>query len=43
MPRRAQDGAAGWLADAVLSGVFGLALGTVIVWVHHQFARRKAH
>jgi predicted DNA repair protein MutK len=38
-----KDGAAGWLADAALSGIFGLALGAVIVWVHHKFTQRKAH
>jgi len=38
-----KEGATGWLADAALSGGFGLALGVVIVWVHHKIARRKAH
>lgn len=37
------DGALGWIADAALSGVFGLALGAVIVWVHHKIMHRKAH
>lgn len=38
-----KDGASGWIADAALSGIFGLALGAVIVWVHHKIARRKGH
>jgi uncharacterized protein len=38
-----KEGAAGWLADAALSGVFGLALGALIVWVHHKIVHRKAH
>lgn len=37
------DGASGWIVDAALSGIFGLALGAVIVWVHHKIARRKGH
>jgi predicted DNA repair protein MutK len=37
------DGALGWIADAALSGVFGLALGAVIVWVHHKITHRKGH
>jgi len=37
------DGAVGWIADAALSGVFGLALGAVIVWAHHKIKHRKAH
>jgi len=37
------DGTLGWIADAVLSGVFGLALGAVIVWVHRKIMHRKAH
>lgn len=36
-------GALAWLVDAALSGLFGLALGAVIVWVHHKVAHRKAH
>ena len=38
------SGAAEWITDAALSGVFGLALGAVIVWVHHRFtpARKLA-
>jgi uncharacterized protein len=30
------EGFFGWIADAALSGAFGLALGGVIVWVHHK-------
>jgi predicted DNA repair protein MutK len=37
------DGVVGWAADAALSGVFGLTLGAVIVWVHHRIMRRKVH
>jgi len=36
------DGVLGWLADAIPSGVFGLLLGTVAVWVHHRVARLTA-
>jgi predicted DNA repair protein MutK len=36
------DGFLGWIADAALSGVFGLLLGAVIVWVHHSM-QRKVH
>jgi uncharacterized protein len=35
------DGVAGWIADAALSGLFGLALGAAIVWVHHKIVHRK--
>jgi uncharacterized protein len=35
-----KDGFTGWLADAGLSGLFGLALGAVIVWVHHKVAKK---
>jgi predicted DNA repair protein MutK len=35
------SGMTAWLADAALSGVCGLALGAVIVGVHHRFARQK--
>jgi uncharacterized protein len=37
------EGALAWIVDAALCGVFGLALGAVIVWVHHKIAHRKAH
>jgi uncharacterized protein len=37
-----ESGFSGWLADAGLSGLFGFALGSVMVFVHHKFARRKA-
>lgn len=35
------SGATEWIADAALSGVFGLVLGAVIVWVHHRFTPAK--
>ncbi len=35
------SGAPEWMADAALSGVFGLALGATIVWLHHKFMHRK--
>lgn len=38
-----EQGAFAWLVDAALSGLFGLALGAVIVWVHHRIASRRAH
>jgi predicted DNA repair protein MutK len=31
------------MADAAISGVFGLLLGGVIVAVHHWWAHRKGH
>jgi uncharacterized protein len=34
------EGAIGWIADASLSGVFGLMVGAVIVFVHHKIAHR---
>ncbi len=37
------EGAVAWLVDAALCGVFGLALGAVIVWAHHKIAHRRAH
>ena len=37
------EGALAWIVDAALCGVFGLALGAVIVWVHHKVAHRNAH
>ena len=36
-------GVTGWIADAALCGVFGLAVGAVVVWVHHKVAHRNAH
>jgi uncharacterized protein len=36
-------GVLGWIADAALCGVFGLALGAVIVSVHHKVAGAKGH
>jgi hypothetical protein len=36
------EGAIAWIADAAISGVIGLAIGAVIVGVHHMWvARRK--
>lgn len=35
------DGAAAWLADAAISGLFGLALGGLIVVVHHWWVARR--
>ena len=34
------EGAIGWIADATLSGIFGLAVGAVIVFVHHKFTHK---
>jgi uncharacterized protein len=36
------SGVTGWLADAGLSGLFGLAAGAVIVWVHHKVVALRA-
>ena len=36
-------GVLGWLTDATLCGIFGLAVGAVIVWLHHKFWPSKAH
>ena len=36
-------GALAWVADAAMSGVVGLAIGAVIVWVYHMVTKRKAH
>ncbi len=30
-------GILGWIADAALCGIFGLAVGAVVVWLHHTF------
>jgi uncharacterized protein len=38
-----KGGVLGWIADATLCGLFGLALGVVIVWVHHKLMPAKAH
>ena len=35
------EGALAWLADAALCGLFGLALGSAIVAVHHWWTGRK--
>lgn len=37
------EGGLAWVVDATLSGIAGLAIGAVIVLVHHQFAQRKGH
>jgi predicted DNA repair protein MutK len=37
------EGALAWLVDAALCGLFGMALGAVIVWLHHKFWPAKAH
>ena len=37
------EGALAWVVDATLSGIVGLAIGAVIVVVHHIVAKRKAH
>lgn len=37
------EGALAWFVDAALCGVFGLALGAIIVWVHHKVAGAKGH
>ncbi len=34
------NGALAWIADAALSGVFGLIIGGMIVWVHHKIMHR---
>lgn len=36
------EGALAWIVDAALCGLFGFALGSVIVWVHHKIVHRKA-
>ena len=36
-------GVLGWVADAALCGLFGLAVGAVIVWVHHKVWPAKAY
>ena len=35
------EGAGAWLADAGISGVFGLILGGIIVMLHHRFSHGK--
>jgi predicted DNA repair protein MutK len=37
------EGALAWIADAALCRVVGLAIGAVIVLVHHMIPKRKAH
>lgn len=37
------EGALAWLVDAALCGIAGLAIGAVIVLVHHMIPKRKAH
>jgi predicted DNA repair protein MutK len=34
-------GLSGWLADAAICGVIGLAIGAVVVWAHHLWVHRK--
>jgi hypothetical protein len=36
------SGATGWLADAGLSGLGGLAIGAVIVLAHHQWVKMRS-
>jgi uncharacterized protein len=36
------NGVLAWIADAALSGVFGLIVGAVIVFVHHKIAAHKS-
>jgi predicted DNA repair protein MutK len=36
-------GALAWFVDAALCGVFGLALGAIIVWVHHKVSGAKGN
>ncbi|HMT43323.1 MAG TPA: DUF808 domain-containing protein, partial [Chakrabartia sp.] len=35
------EGFMAWVADAAVSGVFGLVLGGLIVLVHHWWVHRK--
>lgn len=37
------EGALAWIVDAALCGLFGLALGALIVWGHHKIWPAKAH
>lgn len=37
------QGALAWFVDAALCGVFGLALGAIIIWVYHKVAGAKGH
>jgi uncharacterized protein len=37
------EGALAWIVDAALSGIAGLAIGAVIVWVHHKVVGAKGH
>ncbi len=37
------EGARAWIVDAALCGIFGMALGAVIVWVHHKIVHRNTH
>ena len=38
-----KGGVVGWVADAALCGIFGLAVGAVVVWIHHIFWPAKNH
>ena len=35
-------GVLAWLVDAVICGLIGLAIGAVIVWLHHQWTHRQS-
>jgi uncharacterized protein len=35
------EGALAWLVDAAICGVIGLAIGAVIVWLHHMWVKVK--
>jgi predicted DNA repair protein MutK len=35
------EGALAWLVDAGLCGLFGMAVGSVVVWLHHKWAARN--
>jgi uncharacterized protein len=38
-----EGGVLGWMVDAGICGVLGLAVGAVIVWVHHKVMPAKGH
>jgi uncharacterized protein len=35
------EGALAWIADAAICGIIGLAIGAVIVWLHHMWVKMK--
>jgi len=37
------EGALAWIVDAALCGLFGMALGALIVWAHHRIWPAKTH